>query len=99
MFNERVRKWITGSIYNVNFTSWKDFTLYTPYKMWRSYKPFIWNIRDTTQGYQLQILFIKLSESTAVYEINTIHEIDIYVEPHDEESIKDWISNQEWLIV
>jgi len=97
MFKERARKWITGSVYTVNFTSWKDFTAYTPYDMWRSYKPFTWNIRDTQNGYQLQILFMKLTESIAVYEINTVHEIDIHVKSHDEESIKNWISKQEWL--
>ena len=73
--------------------------MYTPYNMWWSYKPFTWNIRDTQDGYQLQMLFMKLTESTAVYEINTIHEIDIYVKSQDEESIKDWISKQEWVTV
>jgi len=88
MFEEKERKWITGSEYYVNVNTWKDFVLNTPFKMWLSFKPFVWNIREPNE---IQILYMKTEGPIRIYEVRII------VKEEEEPIIREWLSCQEWM--
>lgn len=59
MFPTKKREWITGNFTNFTYRSWREWTDNQPYAfLWKGYRPLIWNISESGDFYEIQILFL-----------------------------------------
>ena len=94
MFPNKERHWITGKYDNsIQYDSWSQWITTYVYKNWQ-YSPLMWNIKDSKNPHELDILQIIYSTKDGEMKIISVF---ISIKPGDENEIQTWLKQQPWL--
>jgi len=91
MFPEKERNWVTGPFYPVIFNSWTEWVTHRPYtnSTWSKMKILIWNIKEESNIYNLQLIY-----AIPHGKLDNFWGVTITVVPEEESAIRKWLLEQ-----
>ena len=98
MFVEKKRQWLLLPCHIIKYETWDSWIVYKVYTLWKDlYYPYMWNIREQGDNFEIQIFFTPLSGSCkTITGLLDLKMCIIQVKQSEESKIKDWLHKQTW---